>query len=71
MIPDLMVSLIPFIVGIVLLIIRFNLLIIFALILLTVLTTSGNGFIRGQLACKYCRQRESGCQAYLLFNKDK
>jgi hypothetical protein len=71
MLPDLLVSLIPFIVGIVLLIIRFNVLIIFALVLLAVLTTSGNGLIRGKLTCKYCRQKELGCQAYLLFNKNK
>jgi hypothetical protein len=69
MIPDLLVSLIPFIAGIVLLIINFNYLILTAIILLTFLTTTGSGFIRGKLTCRYCKQMESGCPAYELFNK--
>lgn len=69
MIPDLLVSLIPFITGIVLLILNFNLLLLAALLLLSILTTSGNGFVRGKLTCKNCKQREMGCPAYELFNK--
>lgn len=71
MIPDLLVSLIPFIAGIVLLIIKFDYLILAALILLTFLTTTGSGFIRGKLTCKHCKQMESGCPAYELFNKNQ
>jgi hypothetical protein len=69
MIPDLLVSLVPFIAGIILLIIKFDYLILIALILLTFLTTTGTGFIRGRLTCRYCKQKELGCPADKLFNK--
>jgi hypothetical protein len=69
MIPDLLVSLIPFITGVVLLFIDFELLILIFILLLFALTTFGNGFIRGNLTCKYCKQRELGCPADRLFNK--
>jgi hypothetical protein len=71
MIPDILASLIPVIVGIVLLIFKFNFILLFALLILLVLTTAGNGYIRGNLTCIYCRQRESGCPAYDLFNQKK
>jgi hypothetical protein len=69
MIPDLLISLIPIIIGIVLLIIKFNFLLLTALILLIALTTIGNGFIRSSLTCKFCRQKELGCPAEKLFSK--
>lgn len=69
LIPDLMVSLAPLIIGIILMIIRFDVIILAASFLLIVLTTSGNGLIRGNIACKYCRQREIGCPAEKLFSK--
>jgi hypothetical protein len=69
MIPDLLISLVPLIIGIVLLIIEFDFFILFAAIILVVATTSGNAFIRGNLTCKYCKQREYGCPAEKLFNK--
>jgi len=68
MIPDLLVSLVPFIIGIVLMIISFDFILLFAVIILIGLTTIGNGFIRGNLTCRYCKQRESGCPADKLFN---
>jgi len=71
MIPDLLVSLVPFITGIVLMIIKFDYIILIALILLMLLSTIGNGFIRGTLTCRYCKQKELGCPADKLFNKDK
>jgi hypothetical protein len=71
MIPDMLVSLIPLAVGVVILILEFNFFLLFALLLLSVLTTVGNGYIRGTLTCKYCKQRESGCPAYDLFNKGR
>jgi hypothetical protein len=70
MIPDLLVTLVPLIIGIILLIIKFDFILLFAAILLVVLTTSGNGFIRGSLTCKYCKQREIGCPAEKLFSKE-
>ena len=71
MIPDILISLIPMAIGIILLIIQFDLILLSALLLLILLTTSGNGYIRGTLTCKYCKQRELGCPAYMLFNKGK
>ncbi|HEY4787304.1 MAG TPA: hypothetical protein VIH57_14695 [Bacteroidales bacterium] len=71
MIPDLLISLIPLITGIVLLIVKFNLLLLFAILLVIALTTQGNAYIRGKLTCNYCKQRDLGCPANELFNKKK
>jgi len=43
--------------------------VLFALLLLIVLSTTGNAFIRGTFTCKYCKQRDLGCPAEQLFNK--
>ncbi|HEX2935710.1 MAG TPA: hypothetical protein VHO72_10190 [Bacteroidales bacterium] len=69
MIPDMLISLIPWITGAVLLIIHFRLIILVALIILVFLTTIGNGYVRGSLTCKYCKQRDLGCPADNLFNQ--
>lgn len=69
MIPDLLISLVPLIIGIVLLIIKFNFIILSAMAILIVLATFGNGFIRGSLTCRHCNQRELGCPAEELFRK--
>jgi hypothetical protein len=69
MIPDVLVSLIPLLIAIALMIVKFNLLILLATIIMISLTTIGNGFIRGNLTCKYCKQREIGCPAEQLFSK--
>ncbi len=71
MIPDILVALIPFATGVVLLIIQFNIGLLIALVILIALSTSGNGFIRSTLTCKYCKQKELGCPADRLFNRDK
>jgi hypothetical protein len=71
MIPDLLVSVIPVIIGIVLLILEFDFVLLAGILLLILLSTAGNGYIRGTLTCKYCKQREIGCPADNLFNKDK
>ena len=68
-IPDFLVSVVPILVAIVLLIIDFNWLILVLLIVLIFLTSAGNGFIRGSLACRYCKQRKIGCPAIQLFSK--
>ena len=67
--PDFLVSIIPILVGIALLIINFNLLILTLIILLIILTSAGNGFVRGALACNHCKQRKLGCPAERLFSK--
>ena len=69
--PDLMVSLIPIVAGVILLVITFNWLLLSIVLALLLLTFVGNGLIRGSLACKYCRQREVGCPAEQLFSREK
>ncbi len=71
MIPDILITLLPLITGIILLISKFDLILLFALLLIIILTTFGNGLIRGSYSCKYCKQKELGCPAELLFNKGK
>jgi len=69
--PDFLVSIILIVVGIALLILNFNWLILSLIILLVILTSVGNGFVRGSLACKFCKQKEIGCPAEQMFNKSK
>ena len=71
LIPDMLVAIIPLIIGIVTLIINFNWLLLSLVILLFLLVSTGNSLVRGSLACKYCKQRETGCPAEKLFNKEK
>jgi hypothetical protein len=70
MLPDLLVSAVPIVAGIVLLIIDFNWVILGLMLLVILLTSAGNGYIRGSLACKYCKQREIGCPAMQLFERN-
>jgi hypothetical protein len=71
MIPDLLISLIPAVIGIILLIVRFDLLLLSALLLLVIFTTIGNGYVRGSLTCRYCKQKDLGCPADALFSKER
>ena len=68
--PDMMVFIFPILGGIVLLMISFSIVIVLLLILLLLMSTIGNAVVRGSLACKYCRQREIGCPAQKLFDKE-
>jgi hypothetical protein len=70
-IPDFLVSMIPIVVGIVLLVRQYDVSVLSAVILLAFLTSCGNGFVRGSLACNHCRQREIGCPAERLFKKSE
>ncbi|HPI20530.1 MAG TPA: hypothetical protein PKY56_09185 [Candidatus Kapabacteria bacterium] len=69
LLPDMLVSLIPLITGIVLLIIKFNFVLLIELVILVLLTTIGNSIIRGKFTCKFCKQREIGCPAEKLFDR--
>jgi hypothetical protein len=69
--PDFMVSLIPLGVGIAMLIGSFSWLVLLLVVTLVFLGSVGTGFVRGHLACKYCKQRELGCPAEQLFSKTK
>jgi hypothetical protein len=71
MIPDMLVSLIPMLAGIALLFRKFDWALLVMIVLLFLLSTAGNGFVRSTLACRYCKQRETGCPAERLFNKER
>ncbi|MBN1384264.1 MAG: hypothetical protein JW983_05205 [Elusimicrobia bacterium] len=70
-IPDFMISIIPLILGIILLIKNFTWLILSLIILLFILMSAGNALIRNSFACRHCKQLEEGCPAAQLFNKPK
>jgi hypothetical protein len=70
-IPDLLVAVIPMVTAVVLMIIDFHWILPVMLALLILLSSAGNSYVRGTLACKYCRQRELGCPADKLFSRDK
>jgi hypothetical protein len=66
--PDLVVSILPLIGGIVLLVLNgWDWFIATLLVLLLALAFGGTGFVRGSLACRHCQQKELGCPAYELF----
>jgi hypothetical protein len=69
MIPDLLITLIPLVTGIILMIMEFDFIILGAVILLIGLSSAGNGYIRGSLTCRYCKQRILGCPAEQLFSR--
>jgi hypothetical protein len=70
-VPDFLVSLIPLAVGIALLIRSFSWPGLVPVATLVFLGSVGTGLVRGQIACKYCKQRELGCPAEQLFSKRK
>jgi hypothetical protein len=71
LIPDFLVFIIPLAGGGILLIMDFSWGLLGILGLLLVLATVGNGVVRGQLVCKYCRQRLITCPAEKFFNRKK
>jgi hypothetical protein len=68
---DFLVPLIPIFAGIALSIIDFNWWRLAAIIALIILGFPVTGYLRGSLACKFCRQRELGCPAEQMFNPKK
>jgi hypothetical protein len=70
-IPDFLMFMIPVLAGILLLIQEFTWIVLILIITLFLLGFPGNALVRGQLACRYCKQREIGCPAERLFNKTK
>ena len=70
-VPDFLVSLIPLSVGIATLVRHFSWPVLLLVVALLFLGSVGTGLVRGQLACRYCRQRELGCPAEQLFSKTK
>jgi len=70
-VPDFLVFFIPVIAGVLLLVQGFSWTILVLVIALLVLGFAGNAFVRGQLTCRFCKQREIGCPAETLFDKGK
>jgi hypothetical protein len=66
---DFLVPIIPILAGIALSIISFNWWRLGAILALIILGFPVTGYLRGSLACKFCRQRELGCPAEQLFSK--
>jgi len=65
--PDFLTFFLPVLLGIVLLVRGFSWTVLGLVIALLFLGFAGNAFVRGRLACRYCRQREIGCPAERLF----
>lgn len=71
LLPDFLVVIIPLVGGIVLLVIGFNWLILVLIIVQFLVFFIGAAIIRGQLACKHCKQGELGCPAAKVFFKEE
>ncbi|MEI7857925.1 MAG: hypothetical protein WCH85_10535 [Methanomicrobiales archaeon] len=69
--PDFLVIAIPVLAGILALMQEFSWTVLILIIALLLLGFPGNAYVRGHRACRYCKQRESGCPAEQLFNKTK
>lgn len=69
-VPDFAIGLLPAAAGAVLLVRNFSWTLLVLVLLLLLLTTAGNAFVRGVLVCRRCRQRELGCPAQRLFEKN-
>ena len=69
MLPDFLVFILPMIAGAALLVSSFSWTILIMMVLLLVMSTGGNAFIRGSYACKYCKQGKIGCPALKVFSK--
>lgn len=70
--PDLLVVIVPIILGVWLLIRDFNFIILILIILDLLLWSAGNALVRGKLACPHCKQCQICCPANDTFaNKYK
>ena len=69
--PELLLTIVPLFIATYLLITSFSWIVLISMLLLFLFSSVGNSYIRGQLACAHCRQKELGCPAFDLFNKPK
>ena len=67
LIPDILVFALPAVAGMILLITDFQWYIFVSLAGLIILNSAGNAYVRGQIACKHCRQKDLGCPALDFF----
>ena len=68
-IPDFLGFMVPVLAGILLLVMQFSWTLLVLVIIIFLLGFLGNALVRGQLACRYCKQRVIGCPAEQLFDK--
>lgn len=71
MIPEMLVVIVPVILGIILLVQEFQWWILALIVIDLILTSWGNGFVRNKLTCPRCKQGEICCPAREMFNKKK
>lgn len=71
MLPEMLVIIVPVILGIVLLIKHFEICLLTWIILDLILVSFGNGWVRGKLTCPYCKQSQICCPALAMFKKMK
>ena len=67
--PDFLAFLVPLGVGIALLVRDFSWVVLGLVLLLGLVSSVGNGVVRGSFACRHCRQRAIGCPAARLFGR--
>ncbi len=67
LIPDFLLALVPLAAGLVLSFLLFSWLRIIYMIVLLILAFPAVGYLRGNLACPNCKQKESGCSAADFF----
>lgn len=70
LLPDILITVIPLLVGIYLIIADFRWILIPLILLLIILASYGNALVRGSMACKHCKQKMLGCAADQFFNKN-
>ena len=68
-VPDFLFFIVPILAGLMLLVQEFSWIVLSSIIALFLLGFIGHALVRGQLACRYCKQREIGCPAEQLFGK--
>lgn len=66
LVPDMLVLVFPLIGGVISLFTNFSWTVVLTLVVLLILATSGNAYVRGSLVCKHCKQKET-CPALKFF----
>lgn len=71
MLPEMLILIVPVILGVVLLVKDFSWVILILLVLDIAIASFGSGFIRGKLACAHCKQGRICCPAREIFGKNR
>lgn len=67
LIPDLLIMLLPLLGGVIVLVRNFSWMAVIGMVLFVMLSLGGIAYVRTRIACRYCRQRETGCPAETFF----